>query len=609
MLIFHKHLAAICAWTGFAMATFGRLHAQDVPAPGEGPRSAEKSPEIGIAPGAAASNTTHLVAVVCPPEWRTALDKWAAYRAAQGYQLIWVEPAATAAQTRAELILRHQASPLTAVLLIGDVPVPQADVPRPNFFDAIPRREGARGTAAPRRTYATTLAPATPRYVESAPVRPGTPTHYVRAQVIPGWGGEELIASDLPYADLDGDDVPDVACGRWPVDNGTELALLARRTIDYEQSRDYGWWRGRVNLVAGVGGFGAVTDNVIESGARQILLTGLPRGYSTTLTQASWSSPYCPSPRQFTRAACDRFNEGCLFWIYVGHGQPRGLDYLYTPDRGAYPILRFEDCREMRARGTPPIAIFLACSTGAFDKAQDALAEEILRQPAGPVAVIANTRVAMPYGMSVFGLEGLHAGLRETDGGTGDIRLGQVVQQAKLRSLRPPERAERLPVRRALDATAAVLTPEGHDASAELLEHAHLITLFGDPLLQLPRPGTISLAGPARAARGSTITVAATLPCAGKCRWDVCLPPGQTARSLTHRTKYDSSPAALAEYQPIYEECLEARLWHSESEQPAGRQEISIPLPAQYTGELLVRVWIEGAKECALGCLELKVEK
>ncbi|MGC4003977.1 MAG: C25 family cysteine peptidase [Pirellulales bacterium] len=195
------------------------------------------------------------VAVVCPAEWRGALDEWKRHRAAQGYAILDVDPTATAPELRDVLAKTHQVRPLTAVLLIGDAPA-----------------AGERG-----------------RF---------TPTFLEKADILPRFGGEAAIATDFPYADLDADGVPETAVGRWPVRNVEQLRTIAGKTLAYERSRDFGPWRGRINLVAGAGGFGPLIDAAIEQSARTILLSGLPAGYHPTLTFGSWTSPHCPDPRR-----------------------------------------------------------------------------------------------------------------------------------------------------------------------------------------------------------------------------------------------------------------------------------------------------------------------
>ncbi len=101
--------------------------------------------------------------------------------------------------------------------------------------------------------------------------------------------------------------------------------------------------------------------------------------------------------------------------------------------------------------------MFLACSTGAFDKPEDCLAEDLLRADCGPVAILASSRVAMPYGLSVFATEALQAGLVEQT-----PTLGEVVRLAKVRALKPLDAAsdQRSTTRKLLDSTAGLLTPE-----------------------------------------------------------------------------------------------------------------------------------------------------
>ncbi len=129
--------------------------------------------------------------------------------------------------------------------------------------------------------------------------------------------------------------------------------------------------------------------------------------------------------------------------------------------------------------GQPTIAIMLACSTGAFDKPDDCLAENLLVAPDGPVAIIASSRVAMPYGLSLFASEALHATMHDRV-----ESLGQVVQQAKTEMVRDVPAKDKRSIRQLLDSTAALLTPGGHDARQELQEHTHLLQLFGDPCLR-----------------------------------------------------------------------------------------------------------------------------
>src|SRR5262245_56992685 len=81
------------------------------------------------------------------------------------------------------------------------------------------------------------------------------PTHLHKAVVNVKWGSEPQIASDNWYADLDDDHLPDVAIGRLTADSPAELSRIVAKILAYEPSADFGPWRHRVNLIAGVGGF------------------------------------------------------------------------------------------------------------------------------------------------------------------------------------------------------------------------------------------------------------------------------------------------------------------------------------------------------------------
>ena len=69
------------------------------------------------------------------------------------------------------------------------------------------------------------------------------------------------------------------------------------------------------------------------------------------------------------------------------------------------PCLDCRDAEGLHCGCGSPIAVFLACYTGAFDASQRCLADEMLCADGAPVAVIAASRVAMPYAMTVFGSE------------------------------------------------------------------------------------------------------------------------------------------------------------------------------------------------------------
>ncbi len=301
--------------------------------------------------------------LVCPPDLQQAAAGWLDHRSRQGHKIAVVSGAGGKAEIKNAIQSLHRVSKLKNVVIFG----------------AAPGNVGKKlGTQ-----------------VE---------THQRESAVIRKWGAEPTFATDSYYADLDDDGVPDVAIGRITADSPGELASITNKIITYEQNADVGMWRRRVNFIAGVGGFGVLADKILESAAKKFITDGIPSEFQTSMTQASWRSPYSPHPGMFRAQTIDRMNEGCLAWIYLGHGRKRELDYYRVPD-GGLPIMSARDVQHVNVRQGAPIAVFLSCYTGAFDSDPDCMAEELLANPAGPVAVIAGANVTMPYAMTVLGNE------------------------------------------------------------------------------------------------------------------------------------------------------------------------------------------------------------
>jgi hypothetical protein len=115
-----------------------------------------------------------------------------------------------------------------------------------------------------------------------------------------------------------------------------------------------------------------------------------------------------------------------------------------------------------------------------MDARQNCLAEDLLTAEQGPVAVIAATRVTMPYGNTVMGYELLRASFQDQP-----ATLGAMVRLAQQRSLNPTPNDQ---LRQFLDSIAGSLSPEPIDLPQERLEHVLMYHLIGDPLLRLHRP-------------------------------------------------------------------------------------------------------------------------
>ena len=252
------------------------------------------------------------------------------------------------------------------------------------------------------------------------------------------------------------------------------------------------------------------------------------------MTYASWQSPYCPHPRSFRDATMQRLNEGCLFWVYIGHGHYRTLDHLRCPE-GEHRILTAEDIAQLRCESGNPIAFFMACYTGAYDASQDCLAEEMLRTPGGPVAIFSGSRVTMPYAMAVMGTELLgqcfvhhvptlgeairnakRAMLTETSATVS--KADKKLSQQSSKTSDTDASAEKTAVtRRTLDMLASFISPAPDELAAERREHVQMFNLFGDPLLGLHHGAQVDVQAPSGTTAGETFEISGSTPLAGKC--------------------------------------------------------------------------------------------
>ena len=499
-------------------------------------------------------------AVVCPQEFRAALEPWAEFRRGQGHQLTFVSNLHSPQQLRDEVRRLAAGGKLKYLVLVGD---------------------------------------ADPRMVtEPAVRRRSIPAHYAKAEVNVQFGSSPEIATDNWYADLDDDRVPDVAVGRITCDSASELTLVVEKILAYERSADFGSWRRQVHFVAGLGGFGAVADTVLEAAAKSLISDGVPSAYCTTMTYGSWQSPYCPDPRMFRDVTLSRLNEGSLFWVYLGHGQQRSVDEVRVPG-GRFPILSTDDTIELACQHGAPIACFLACYSGAYDLPRDCLAEEMLVTEGGPVAILCGSRVTMPYAMSILGQElmtGFFADRRPT--------LGAVMHAAKRNTtLRSRDDAEC----RQFDAVATMLMPMAADLDAQRREHLYLFNLLGDPLLRMRHPQPVDVAAPQQVTAGETLTVRGQSPLGGQAVIELVVRRDRLTFVQPDRDVWDRTTTGHGERQETYARANDPRLTSIERTLPAGPFEFELPVPAAAKGDCHVRVYVAGNDGFGLGSSDVKV--
>ncbi len=499
------------------------------------------------------------VAVVCPNEFRAVLNPWLEFRRSQGHIIEIISNDGPPQEIRDRIRSAAKPGTLRFVLLVGGAN------PRMDVDPAIRQRS--------------------------------IPAHFQRAKVVDRWGPETEIATDNWYADLKGDDVPDLAIGRLPVESADELAAVVKKILAYERKPNFERWRSRINFVAGASGFSPVVDALLETTARGLISSGIPPAYETEFTYANWHSAYCPDPRQFHETLIGRLNEGCLFWVYIGHGKRTGIASMRLPN-GQVRCLDCGDMGDLHCALGPPLALFLACYTAAFDSPKRCLADELLRSPGGPVAVIGGSRTTMPYAMTVFGSEMIDQCFRDHAATIGEAMLGAKRRMVDAGQTGWDSR------RMLMDALAKAASPAGSDLAAERFEHLQLFNLIGDPLTALRFPKEMAIKSNRSAVAGETIAISGQSPCDGRCTIE--LTPDHDDAGAPRRN-FDDSDTALAEYQRLYREMNHPPRATIEAPVEQGKFAATLVIPAKTAGRCKIRAFVAGNGDCAAGSTTVEI--
>lgn len=246
------------------------------------------------------------------------------------------------------------------------------------------------------------------------------------------FGGETI--TDIPLADLDDDGLPDLALGRLPFSNPTEIKQYIENVINYETTR-----RNDTDRNSGVGIIG---ENEEEFG-------NAVDKFAEALHQSSKATD--PFTKQITfgyESSREMINAGMNDWlIYFGHGALQRW--------GREGILQKKGLDEAFVNGTSPIMVNFSCLTGYFIHPEyPSITEQLLVLENGPVAVVAPTSLTLSDTQvelsTVFGHE---LSLREDDT-IGELWLS--VQQ-------------KFPI-----------------VNSKNIDVLHTFLLFGDPAVTLP---------------------------------------------------------------------------------------------------------------------------
>ena len=526
------------------------------------------------------SGAKQTVMVVCPPAFLPAISTWINYREQQGYRIVHVDGRMTAVEILNSIRRYSTTHKVHYVVLVGD-----ADL-QMNFDPAIRERS--------------------------------VPTFVVASEINTELGVETHIATDNPYGDLNGDFTPDIAVGRISADSPEQLQVIIRKIIDYERMPRGGEWRRTIQLAAGVGDFGILADTIIEKAAKKLITDGIPPAYRTGFTYGNWRSPFCPDPRLFREHMLLQVEKGCLFWVYMGHGRAHRLD-RFTVGNLLIPVLESRDTRRFRASVGMPIAVMLACYTGAFEQPRDCLAEELLRVPQGPVAVLASSRVAMPYSMSVLGTSlmetafapagkgptTLSRNAKEHDSDEAPFRvLGDIVLTGK-RAL--TSKVAEGKNRKLMDSLAKALSPTKEKLDVERREHGLMFNLLGDPLLRIEVPRLVSISTDKKVIAGNKLMIRGNSPIGGRCLVELACRRDRMTFDFSRRMNLEGGHETLVGMNETYARANN-QVWNRREVQlRAGEFAIEIDVPKKARGHAHARLMVEGDNDIALGATDVYI--
>jgi Peptidase family C25 len=408
------------------------------------------------------------------------------------------------------------------------------------------------------------------------------------------WAEHGAFPSDDPYADAS---APRLAVGRVPARSVQEVDAFVRKLVAYETaSLDHPGadptWRRRVTLYAGDPALGPTADAVVQTVATGILDDEMSYDYDLRLTFVQERSPYAYGYDALERKFMGDLDDGAIVAAYVGHGSvTRFAPAEYRGRR--YEVGTADDAAALRIAAGKPVFFSIACDTGAFDRPDGlpSLAERMILNVDGPVAVFAASRESHPYPNALYGQAVIEHFVNERPPTVGAGILAVKDGMAK----------GSIPV-------AELLL--GDDVAALKAEHVKLYNLFGDPATTLRYPAPLTVATSAGAVpEGAPFDVDVTSPSVAEGHVHVTL---ETRRSTMKQPMFDSSSlaqmseseafAAMARNNALANDKVVAAV---DVELHAARAHATLRAPAR-AGDYVVKAFASGA-DAAAGHAELHV--
>jgi hypothetical protein len=243
-------------------------------------------------------------------------------------------------------------------------------------------------------------------------------------------GGQTI--SDFPFADLNGDSLPDLAVGRIPASTKQDVSIWVDKLLLYEENIPKEWQK----IIA----ISDPQDEIFADSA-QILIQKLQDQYRTQLINFSTDSTKSSS-------LLEAFRESYSLLVYFGHG---GID-LWGKDR----LISTRDLKELPSSNAPPVIFSFSCLNGYFiHPEKTSLTEQLLFNPdGGAVALLAPTSLTLHESQVNFLLQIIfELQLRNTD------RFGNLIRSSIM---------------------------DINQRNSQILDVVNTFLIFGDPAMLLP---------------------------------------------------------------------------------------------------------------------------
>lgn len=206
-----------------------------------------------------------------------------------------------------------------------------------------------------------------------------------RRNLIPTWqypSEEGHSAADNYFVAVDGDDwLPDLALGRFPVVEPTEVAAIVAKTIRYVDSTDFGAWRRKAL-------FTTDTSKYFQSESDRLAGTLQSEGFRT---QAVYANAEETDNAAQIHSITDALNDGQLLVHFIGHGG-RYIWRTGPPDLTRnHDLFTLDHVAQLKNGDRLPMVLSMTCYSAPFDHpSADSIGERFLREAdKGAIAVFA----------------------------------------------------------------------------------------------------------------------------------------------------------------------------------------------------------------------------